>query len=939
MSESLHYLNVGARDENQASRMKDGAYLTTIDFVNFLDKTRRKKRDEKYKFKFDIIATEIKFKKESGTEYKREGFKQNNLRIKKIDLLDDTIYIEGKEPVGDLIYTDENGIVSKIPFNVIRTEIGNIQPVDDLEDEKIKRMEKLLFSGACTLKDQNESRLKKIQRTYEEKGTLKIKGSVRTDQLEIIPDTYQITQQIEAINKLSMTPTKYHLPLLNLLQRYNLTKNLWSDVTPIEINCNYINEKYSGSDQQKKFVEKALGSKDFSILIGPPGSGKTATLIELISQCIKRGERILLVASTHVAIDNILERLTDPLTDPGSDGTRLMDKFGIVPIRIGLEESVSEKVSEFRLDNIVNTELKGIKEGLAKKKKLSDAQKEWYQNISKMEAEDRNVIETMILDISNLICGTTYGILNAPMIKGTANTIPEFDVMILDEASKTTFQEFLVPALHAKKWIISGDPKQLAPYVDSDSLAESLRINTENKNFGKELKDLCLDVFNSIPQHEKIGECRVFVLDEDYPYYGKIKEQIEELEKTENVPLAVVVDNYPIPEGIIRQISVAEAVFVRESLVKHIENYLSPFSIFNNNKKMSKMKLANRKYLEKADSNHKVFAASSLFEDKTWEDEIIWRLSRMYEMANSENDEKYKKYKNEIECLKPSFKPPHSTEEDTQNMKNYKNLNKNIDVIQRIAIPSIIDLMTNGLGTEREVADVILFSGLHEELKESRVTELSYQHRMHPDISKFPREKIYENRALNDGKDVEKNRKLDFPEYSSRNMLIDVKPQKDILKSNENPQEADRMLEELEKIKNWTKNNPKPDKTAWSVVLLTFYKKQERHLIDKMKQKYKGFKYFDLKKEHNLEVYIANVDSFQGHEADFVLLSFVRSQAHQKGIGFLDNRNRLNVAITRAKYQLLVFADKNYFIKRDKAFLRDFMNKLDENINIRVGRE
>ena len=935
MSESLYYLNVGARDENQASRMKDGAYLTTIDFVNFLDKTRRKKRDEKYKFKFDIIATEIKLKRESGTEYKKEGFKQNTPRIKNIDLPNDTIYVEGKEPVGGLIYTDENGTVSTIPFVVVRTEIGNIQPVDDLEDEKIKRMEKLLFSGACNLKDNNENRLKKIQRTYEEKGTLKIKGSVRTNQLEIIPDIAQINRQIEAINKLSMTPTKYHLPLLNLLQRYNLTKNLWSNVSPIRIKCNFINEKYSGSDQQKEFVEKALGSEDFSILIGPPGSGKTAALIELISQCAERGKRILLVASTHVAIDNILERLTDP----GPDGTRLMDKFGIIPIRIGLEESVSEKVSEFRLDNIVNTELKRIKEGLAKKKELSDAQKEWYQNISKMEADGRNVIETMILDMSNLICGTTYGILSAPMIKGTVNTIPEFDVMILDEASKTTFQEFLVPALHAKKWIISGDPKQLAPYVDSDSLAESLRINTENKNFGKELKDLCLNVFNSIPQHEKIGECRVFVLEENYPHCDKIKEQIEKLEKSGNAPLSVVIDNYPIPEEVIRQIPVAETIFVRESLVKHIENYLSPFSIFNNNKKMSKMKLANRKYFEKVDSNHKVFAASSLFEDKTWEDEIIWRLSRMYEMANSENDKKYEKYKNEINCLKPLFKPPNSTDGDTQNIKDYRNLDKNIDVIQRIAIPSIIDLMTNGLGTEKEVDGVILFDGLHEELKESRVTELSYQHRMHPDISKFPREKIYENKALNDGKDVEKNRKLNFPEYSSRNILIDVKPQKDILKSNENPREADRMLEELEKIKNWTKNNPKLDKTAWSVVLLTFYKKQERHLIDKMKQKYKGFKYFDLKEEYNLEVHIANVDSFQGHEADFVLLSFVRSQAHQKGIGFLDNRNRLNVAITRAKYQLLVFADKNYFIRRDKAFLRDFMNELDENINIRAGKE
>ena len=43
-----------------------------------------------------------------------------------------------------------------------------------------------------------------------------------------------------------------------------------------------------------------------------------------------------------------------------------------------------------------------------------------------------------------------------------------FDAMIIDEASKTTFQEFLVPAMFSRKWIISGDPKQLSPYADRE---------------------------------------------------------------------------------------------------------------------------------------------------------------------------------------------------------------------------------------------------------------------------------------------------------------------------------------------------------------------------------------------------------------------------------------------------------------------------------------
>ena len=48
-------------------------------------------------------------------------------------------------------------------------------------------------------------------------------------------------------------------------------------------------------------------------------------------------------------------------------------------------------------------------------------------------------------------------------------------MLIVDEASKTTFQEFLVPALWAKRWVLVGDPRQLSPYADEGSLAPNIR--------------------------------------------------------------------------------------------------------------------------------------------------------------------------------------------------------------------------------------------------------------------------------------------------------------------------------------------------------------------------------------------------------------------------------------------------------------------------------
>ena len=54
---------------------------------------------------------------------------------------------------------------------------------------------------------------------------------------------------------------------------------------------------------------------------------------------------------------------------------------------------------------------------------------------------------------------------------------------------------------------------------------------------------------------------------------------------------------------------------------------------------------------------------------------------------------------------------------------------------------------------------------------------------------------------------------------------------------------------------------------------------------------------------------LCTVDGFQGHEADFVLLSFVKSGT----IRFLTSHNRLNVALTRARYQIMLIGDREFF--------------------------
>ena len=71
--------------------------------------------------------------------------------------------------------------------------------------------------------------------------------------------------------------------------------------------------------------------------------------------------------------------------------------------------------------------------------------------------------------------------------------------------------------------------------------------------------------------------------------------------------------------------------------------------------------------------------------------------------------------------------------------------------------------------------------------------------------------------------------------------------------------------------------------------------------------------------DYNAEIMIYSVDKFQGKEADIVFLSMVKSG--NASLGFMDSPNRLNVAITRAKYQMVIVGNLNYFKKQEKSKL------------------
>lgn len=280
----------------------------------------------------------------------------------------------------------------------------------------------------------------------------------KTSKIYLKPNTYQLKKQKEALENLKNQPLNHHKPLLNLFgypdnhdwnQRYYSNEKIdWEILT---------DENRDGTLEQREFVSKALQTNDFALLEGPPGSGKTTTIIELINQLAQQGKRVLLCSATHVAIDNVLERILENYKTE-TEGI-------IMPIRISSNDNaVQENIRPYILKNYVQKNKEKLKSHLRK----SDLKSSNYL-LNNIEKEDKN-IEKLFLNAANLVAGTTIGILQHPDIKNN-NLNNLFDVLIIDEASKVTFQEFLVPAMFAKKWILVGDVKQLSPYVEDDYVA------------------------------------------------------------------------------------------------------------------------------------------------------------------------------------------------------------------------------------------------------------------------------------------------------------------------------------------------------------------------------------------------------------------------------------------------------------------------------------
>ena len=206
---------------------------------------------------------------------------------------------------------------------------------------------------------------------------------------------------------------------------------------------------------QAHAVNEVLRAKDVAVVHGPPGTGKTTTLVEAIFETLKRENQVLVCAQSNMAVDWISEKLVDR---------------GINVLRIGNPTKVNDKMLSFTYERRFEshpdyTQLwsirKAIRELRANRKR---GDRTFHQKLERLKERD---VE-LELRIRNQIFGEARVI--ASTLVGSANRLLDgmkFGTLFIDEAAQALEAACWIPIRRATRVVFAGDHCQLPPTIKS----------------------------------------------------------------------------------------------------------------------------------------------------------------------------------------------------------------------------------------------------------------------------------------------------------------------------------------------------------------------------------------------------------------------------------------------------------------------------------------
>jgi ATP-dependent RNA/DNA helicase IGHMBP2 len=237
-----------------------------------------------------------------------------------------------------------------------------------------------------------------------------------------------------------------------------------------------INEKLNESQQEA--LSKINGNEPIVIVHGPPGTGKTTTLVASIAELVKNGEKVLVCAPSNAATDHIALQLI---------------KQGISTLRIGNQTKMSPELLPFTLEGkmALGNEQKQIKKMRIQAEEYRKMSHQYKRHFGKDDRDQRKLLIQEVKNIrkeiralqdfyaekwiseTKVICGTPVGLNDKSLQK------MEFNTLVIDEAGQCLESLAWVAIKNVQRLVLAGDHLQLPPTV----ISEQAMKNGYNKSF------------------------------------------------------------------------------------------------------------------------------------------------------------------------------------------------------------------------------------------------------------------------------------------------------------------------------------------------------------------------------------------------------------------------------------------------------------------------
>lgn len=643
-------------------------------------------------------------------------------------------------------------------------------------------------------------------------------------------------------------------------------------------------------EHQLDCVAKALSTPHFAVLQGPPGSGKTTVITRILEDALRAGQRVLVVSPTHVAVDNVVEKLVpaedeeDPL-DPGSMPVRYAarkNKLSADALRywVSAKKQYRAATIAVRLQNRLERQLPLARALFAR---LDE------------DAAGTAVLSAAVTRRQLVTCGTPIGILSCEAVK---NAEPgAYDLLIVDEVSKMTLPEFLAVAVKARRWVLVGDPEQLPPYLDPEDNAVTLNDLLEPE---VELACSVASILERTPPRIRHTVRQIVVCRRPEVVAALATAHVGSVLPDEEGRVAAWVPGLASSGFVVCTPDEVDEAFDALIPVRDVDRTHNPALVgavgllverglsLPRPTVGSGMRFVSPRLRAQAALFDK---AGNTYHAQPWAERSRMKLQVVM-------------FRNGLDKLLPSpgllaTAAPDHPEDPVQ---------RRSALLERIAERFAVNALSVYDWLTGFDADAFDRSPLVEVRRLGRATlgeavapytgTLRRQYRMHPSLSEVPRALFYFGEALHDGRPGD---------GQSRVRLMQVDRGSAVAETN---------VAEAEAISRVISSLARSDLTtgrAVRIMVITPYRAQERLLQRHLEDAGAAAR------QANIEVDVCTLDRCQGREAEYVFISLVRRRATP----FMDIPKRWNVALTRAKEALFLVGDIEAFLSEASRARRD----------------